>query len=147
MTKEVYVLECTFREISYAGKADTKILEEVLTLHGFDSSTIWARYAPSSAGHTAGTGRGIEQQFLKYHCSLLFKLQIHTAVLHVLLFLRRKPRRLYHKQPAGGNFARPGKKVFHCFCPLFSKRLQVFIRYGDVFLHQRFHLLRRQAFT
>ena len=36
MTREVYGLECTFREISYAGKTDPQILEEVLTLHGFD---------------------------------------------------------------------------------------------------------------
>jgi phosphoglycolate phosphatase-like HAD superfamily hydrolase len=47
MTKEVYGLESTFKDISYAGKTDPKILEEVLTLHGFDSATIWARYDAS----------------------------------------------------------------------------------------------------
>jgi len=47
MTTEVYGLECTFREISYAGKTDPQILEEVLTLHGFDDATIWFRYEAS----------------------------------------------------------------------------------------------------
>jgi phosphoglycolate phosphatase len=47
MTREVYGLECTFREIRYAGKTDPVILEEVLKLHGFDEETIWSRYAAS----------------------------------------------------------------------------------------------------
>jgi phosphoglycolate phosphatase len=42
MTREVYGLECTFREISYAGKTDPAILQE---LHGLDEATIWSRYA------------------------------------------------------------------------------------------------------
>lgn len=47
MTREVYGFECTFTDISYAGKTDPAILKEVLTLHGFDDATIWSRYEAS----------------------------------------------------------------------------------------------------
>ena len=49
MTREVYGHECSFMEISYAGKTDPAILEEVLHLHGFDETTIWDRYEASVA--------------------------------------------------------------------------------------------------
>jgi len=40
MTKEVYGVECSFKEISYAGMTDPRILEEVLKLRGIDDETI-----------------------------------------------------------------------------------------------------------
>ena len=42
MTKEVYGVECSFKEISYAGMTDPRILEEVLKLRGIDDETIAA---------------------------------------------------------------------------------------------------------
>jgi phosphoglycolate phosphatase-like HAD superfamily hydrolase len=44
MTKDVYGLECSFKEISYAGMTDPRILEEVLKLRGIDNETIAACY-------------------------------------------------------------------------------------------------------
>jgi phosphoglycolate phosphatase-like HAD superfamily hydrolase len=44
MTKEVYGVECSFKEISYAGMTDPRILEEVLKLRGIDDEIIAARY-------------------------------------------------------------------------------------------------------
>jgi phosphoglycolate phosphatase-like HAD superfamily hydrolase len=44
MTKEVYGVECSFKEINYAGMTDPRILEEVLKLRGIDDETIAARF-------------------------------------------------------------------------------------------------------
>ena len=44
MTKEVYGVECSFKEISYAGMTDPRILEEVLKLRRIDDETIAARF-------------------------------------------------------------------------------------------------------
>jgi phosphoglycolate phosphatase-like HAD superfamily hydrolase len=44
MTKDVYGLECSFKEINYAGMTDPRILEEVLKLRGIDDETIAVRY-------------------------------------------------------------------------------------------------------
>jgi phosphoglycolate phosphatase len=44
MTKEVYGVECSFKEINYAGMTDPRILEEVLKLRGIDDETIRNRY-------------------------------------------------------------------------------------------------------
>jgi phosphoglycolate phosphatase-like HAD superfamily hydrolase len=44
MTKEVYGVECSFKEINYAGMTDPRILEEVLKLRGIDDETIVARF-------------------------------------------------------------------------------------------------------
>jgi phosphoglycolate phosphatase-like HAD superfamily hydrolase len=44
MTTEVYGVECSFKEISYAGMTDPRILEEVLMLRGIDDGTITDRF-------------------------------------------------------------------------------------------------------
>jgi beta-phosphoglucomutase-like phosphatase (HAD superfamily) len=44
MTKEVYGMECSFFEISYSGKTDPQILEEVLMQRGFDREVIWHNF-------------------------------------------------------------------------------------------------------
>ena len=44
MTKEIYGVECSFKEISYAGMTDPRILEEVLKLRRIDDETIAARF-------------------------------------------------------------------------------------------------------
>ena len=44
MTKEVYGVECSFKEIIYAGMTDPRILEEVLKLRGIDDETIQTCY-------------------------------------------------------------------------------------------------------
>ncbi len=44
MTKTVYNIECSFKEINYAGMTDPQILEQVLKLRGIEDATIATHY-------------------------------------------------------------------------------------------------------
>lgn len=53
MTKKVYKIECSFKEINYAGMTDPQILEEVLKQRGIDDETIAAHYKQAIEAYCA----------------------------------------------------------------------------------------------
>jgi len=83
MTRDVYGLECTFREISYAGKTDPAILEEVLKLHGFDTATIWGRYAVSVEKYCS--------YFDYYAGKNSFQVTVYPGVIPLITELQKMP--------------------------------------------------------
>jgi phosphoglycolate phosphatase-like HAD superfamily hydrolase len=83
MTRDVYGLECSFREISYAGKTDPAILEEVLALHGFDTAAIEDRYETSVATYYA--------YFDYYASNNSFSVTVFPGVIPLLDTLTKMP--------------------------------------------------------
>jgi phosphoglycolate phosphatase len=83
MTRDVYGLECTFREISYAGKTDPAIMEEVLTLHGVDTATIRGRYAASVEKYCS--------YFDYYAGKNFFQVTIYPGVIPLITELQKMP--------------------------------------------------------
>ncbi len=100
MTRVVYGLECTFKEIPYPGKTDPKILEEVLTLHGVDDATIWSRY--DAAVETYCT------YFDSYAKHNSYQITVYPGVMPLLTALKQMPE--MHLAILTGNLEHTGWK-------------------------------------
>ncbi len=100
MTKLVYGVECTFREIRYAGKTDPKILEEVLTLHGVDDATIWSRFDKAAK---------IYCTYFDYYAKRnSYQITIYPGVMPLLTVLKQMPK--MHLAIVTGNLEHTGWK-------------------------------------
>jgi len=83
MTKEIYGVECSFKEISYAGMTDPRILEEVLKLRGVDDEIIAARYTEAIEKYCS--------YFDDFARGNSYHVTIHPGVIQLLTALEQMP--------------------------------------------------------
>jgi phosphoglycolate phosphatase len=82
-TKEVYGVECSFKEINYAGMTDPRILEEVLKLRGIDDATIRNRYDEAIETYCA--------YFDHFASGNSYHVTVHPGVIQLLTALEQIP--------------------------------------------------------